>query len=258
MTRIVFEDVDFLKRRHSTEALNGGHTALLSKIQARLLAHEPLQYVLGEADFYGLKFKVNPHVLIPRPETEELVQWIKNDIADIAPKGEGKQLLDIGTGSGCIALTLQSKLPDLNVTALDVSDLALSVVSENASRLGLKVNLICTDILNTKSTESLPVYDYMVSNPPYIPIKDKADMHENVLNHEPHLALFVEDTDHLLFYRHIAIFAQKHLRTGGALYFEIHEKYANDVQQLLINYDFKNIIIKKDISGKERMVRADL
>ncbi len=258
MTRIIFEDINFLKHRQAKEILNGGHLALLSKIEARLLAHEPLQYVLGEADFYGLKFKVNPHVLIPRPETEELVQWIKNDITDITPTGEGKQLLDIGTGSGCIALTLQSKLPDLELSALDVSELALSVVSENAKRLGLKVKLICTDILDPKSTASLPVYDYIVSNPPYIPIKDKTDMHKNVLDHEPHLALFVEDTDPLLFYRHIALFAQTHLNTGGALYFEIHEKYAKDIQQLLMNYHFKNIITKKDIYEKNRMIRAAL
>ncbi len=258
MTRIIFEDINFLKHRQAKEILNGGHLALLSKIEARLLAHEPLQYVLGEADFYGLKFKVNPHVLIPRPETEELVQWIKNDITDITPTGEGKQLLDIGTGSGCIALTLQSKLPDLELSALDVSELALSIVSENAKRLGLKVKLICTDILDPKSTASLPVYDYIVSNPPYIPIKDKTDMHKNVLDHEPHLALFVEDTDPLLFYRHIALFAQTHLNTGGALYFEIHEKYAKDIQQLLMNYHFKNIILKKDIYEKNRMIRAAL
>jgi len=258
MTRIIFEDVDFLKNRLSNEALNGGQAALLTKIQTRLLAREPLQYVLGEADFYGLKFKVNPHVLIPRPETEELVQWIKNDIIRIAPTGEGKQLIDIGTGSGCIALTLQSALPNLEVTALDVSDLALNIVRENASRLGVKVNLICADILDTKSIESLPIYDYVISNPPYIPIKDKADMHENVLNYEPHLALFVEDADPLLFYRNIAAFAQTHLRTGGVLYFEIHEKYATDVKQLLVDYNFKNIIIEKDMSGKDRMIRATI
>lgn len=256
ITRIVFEDVDFLKNRHSHEELNGGHAALLNKIQSRLLSHEPVQYVLGEADFYGLKFKVNPHVLIPRPETEELVQWIKNDIENIAPEGIGKTLLDIGTGSGCIALTLQSKLPKLAVTGLDVSPLSIDIVRKNISSTGIDIQLVCIDILNTQQTAMLPVYDYIVSNPPYILQKDKVQMQPNVLQHEPHLALFVPDEDPLLFYRHIMAFAQKHLHKGGALYFEIHEQYSAAIKQLLEKSGFQNIIIKKDMSGKDRMVRS--
>ena len=256
ITRILFEDIDFLKNRLPEEALNGGHAAILNKMQSRLLAHEPLQYVLGEADFYALKFKVNSHVLIPRPETEELVQWIKNDIAGTTPAGEGRSLLDIGTGSGCIALTLKSQLPDLEVTALDVSPLALDVVRENAKHLGVNVNLINMNILDAKAAESLLVYDYIVSNPPYVLHKDEANMQPNVLKYEPHLALFVPDNDPLLFYRQIAFISRKHLRKNGALYFEIHEKQAAGVRSILEMTGFENIIIQKDMSGKDRMVRA--
>jgi len=256
ITRIIFEDIDFLKNRSSEELLNGGHAAMLNKIQSRLLTHEPLQYVLGEADFYGLKFKVNSHVLIPRPETEELVQWIKNDIVRIAVAGEGRSLLDIGTGSGCIALTLKSQLADLDVTALDVSPLALKVVRENAVHLDADIRLINMDILDGEATKSLPVYDYIVSNPPYVLAKDQADMQPNVLKYEPHLALFVLDNDPLLFYRHIALLSRKHLRKGGALYFEIHEKQATGIRSVLETMSFENIIIQKDMSGKDRMVRA--
>ncbi len=256
ITRIIFEDADFLKNRRPEETLNGGHAAMLNKMQSRLLTHEPLQYVLGEADFYGLKFKVNSNVLIPRPETEELVQWIKNDITRIAPTGAEKSLLDIGTGSGCIALTLKSQLPDLNVSALDVSPLALEIVQENAAHLDLNISTINSDILDTQATESLPLYDYIVSNPPYVLAKDKTEMHPNVLKYEPHLALFVSNDDPLLFYRQISIFAQKHLHIGGALYFEIHEKQAIGVRNLLEKTGFQNIIIQKDMSGKERMVKG--
>ncbi len=256
ITRIIFEDADFLKNRQPEEILNGGHAAMLNKMQSRLLAHEPLQYVLGEADFYGLKFKVNSNVLIPRPETEELVQWIKNDITRTLPTGAGKSLRDIGTGSGCIALTLKSQMPDLNVTALDISPSALEIVQENAAHLDLNISTINSDILNTQATESLPVYDYIVSNPPYVLAKDKTEMHPNVLKYEPHLALFVSDDDPLLFYRQISLFAQKHLRKNGALYFEIHEKQAMGVRNLLEKTGFQNIIIQKDMSGKERMVKG--
>ena len=256
IVRIIFEDIDFLKNRASDEVLNGGHAAMLNKMQSRLLNHEPLQYVLGEADFYGLKFKVNPHVLIPRPETEELVQWIKNDIARTTPTGEGRSLLDIGTGSGCIALTLKSQLPDLEVTALDVSDLALEVVQENAANLGVEVTPIGMDILDETATKSLPIYDYIVSNPPYVLDKDKTEMYPNVLKYEPHLALFVPDNDPLIFYRKIALLAQKHLRSGGALYFEIHEKQAVGIKNLLEETGFKSVVIKEDMSGKNRMARG--
>lgn len=256
IARIIFEDIDFLKNRPSEDILNGGHAAMLNKIQSRLLTHEPLQYVLGEADFYGLKFKVNPHVLIPRPETEELVQWIKNDIAPIAPVGQGRNLLDIGTGSGCIALTLKSQLPNLDVTALDVSPLALEVVRENAEHLDADITLINMDILDGETTDSLPVYDYIVSNPPYVLAKDQADMQPNVLKYEPRLALFVPDNDPLLFYRQIARLSRKHLRSGGALYFEIHEKQAPAVVHILEATGFQNILTQKDMSGKDRMVRA--
>jgi len=256
ITRIMFEDIDFLKNRRPEDTLNGGHAAMLNKMQSRLLTHEPFQYVLGEADFYGLKFKVNPNVLIPRPETEELVQWIKNDITRTVPTGAGKSLLDIGSGSGCIALTLKSQMPDLDVTALDVGPLALKVVRENAAHLDLNIRSINLDILDTQATESLPVYDYIVSNPPYVLAKDKTEMHPNVLKYEPHLALFVSDDDPLLFYRQISLFAQKHLRNGGALYFEIHEKQAIGVQHFLEKTGFQNIVIQKDMSGKDRMIKG--
>jgi release factor glutamine methyltransferase len=225
-------------------------------IKKRLLAGEPVQYVVGFAWFYGLKFKVNPFVLIPRPETEELVEWIlettKNDSM------LGASVLDIGTGSGCIPVTLKVKNAQLNVSCLDVSESALITASRNAYRNNVEIDFKCVDILNEAQHTPLGTFDVIVSNPPYIPEKEKTLMHKNVLDFEPHLALFVEDDNALIFYETIANFAQKHLNTEGYLFFECNEYNAQEVKSVLEKKDFRDIVLRQDMSGKDRMIRAKI
>ncbi len=220
----------------------------------RLAKHEPIQYILGETEFYGLKFKVNPSVLIPRPETEELVEWVINSLP--ADSSQKKHLLDIGTGSGCIAVSLKKKLPDLHVSAMDVSVVALALAKENAILNNVTVDFIQDDILNPASTERK--WDVIVSNPPYIPISEIKEMDKNVTDFEPHLALFVEDGNPLIFYQKIAAFAKNHLLPDGSIYFETHKDLAVDVAKMLENNGFLNVEIRKDMSGNERMVRGSL
>lgn len=214
----------------------------------RLKNNEPIQYVLGETEFYGLKFKVTPSVLIPRPETEELI--------DLPPNPLNGELLDIGTGSGCIAISFKKKFPDLNVSAMDVSPEALKVAKENAILNGVEINFIQADILNLNTLGKK--YDVIVSNPPYIPESDKKEMELNVLDYEPSLALFVPDYDALVFYRKIAELGRTYLNRDGKLYFEIHHQQAENIKKLLASYGYTDIQIKKDISGNDRMVRCRL
>lgn len=219
---------------------------LLASYTKDLLLHKPVQYVLNEAWFCGMKLYVDEHVLIPRPETEELVEWIASEIK------EGT-ILDIGTGSGCIAVALKKKLPQLNVNACDVSEEALKVAKKNQ---GAPINLIQADMLDKKEWNKLPQVNVLVSNPPYVPLKDKHSMQANVLQYEPHIALFVQDDDPLIFYRAIADYAEKNLLPGGAIYVEIHEDLAEDVQELFRAKGFTHIHLKKDMQGKDRMIRA--
>jgi release factor glutamine methyltransferase len=218
------------------------------KIVKRLKDFEPLQYILGETEFYGLKLKVNPSVLIPRPETEELVDWItKSGLT------ENCSVLDIGTGSGCIALALKSQFKDAEVFGIDISEKALEIARQNAVINGLDVRFLKADILNRDHFE-WENFDVIVSNPPYIMELEKAKMHANVLNFEPQNALFVSDNDPLVFYRSIAAFAKKHLKNFGLLYFEINENMGPEMFKLLIDFGFSEIEVRKDISGKNRMV----
>jgi release factor glutamine methyltransferase len=213
----------------------------------------PLQYVLGEAFFVGMKLKVSPDVLIPRPETEELVDWIiQNHLTENI-----ESIIDIGTGSGCIALGLKKFLPQTKVYALDVSKAALQIAQENAALNKLSIEWIEADILSPQIKLN-GKFSIIVSNPPYVTNAEAASMHRNVLENEPHLALFVPDNDALIFYRKILQIAQNHLNKNGWVYFEINQYLASEMQQLLKKINFKNIELKKDISGNYRMIRGQL
>ncbi|HHL52737.1 MAG TPA: peptide chain release factor N(5)-glutamine methyltransferase [Flammeovirgaceae bacterium] len=213
----------------------------------RLLAGEPIQYILGQAPFYGYTFTVNKHVLIPRPETEELVDWILKNSC----KRKKINILDIGTGSGCIAITLALKCPQATVTAIDISSQALAVARQNARQHRAAVTFAEADIFSWKTDE---IFDLIVSNPPYVTVGEKSQIAGNVLEHEPHLALFVPDDDPLRFYRQIVSFAHDHQQPGGELYFEVNERQAAAVAQLLEESHYKNVAIKQDLSGKDRFV----
>lgn len=216
----------------------------------RLKQKEPLAYILGEWEFYGLTFKVDENTLIPRLETEELVALIVNENKAV------KSIIDIGTGSGCIALSLKAELPTATVFAWDVSEMALEKVKENAALNQLEIIPEYVDILSSKSNVLQQKVDVIVSNPPYIPMQEKQLMNDNVLNYEPHLALFIADNEPLLFYDAISDFAKISLKIGGKLYFEINENYGVETQQLLIKKGFNNVEIVKDMNGKDRIVKC--
>lgn len=228
--------------------------AILLGLEA-LKQEKPIQYILGEAEFYGLVFKVNSHVLIPRPETEELIAWVlEHDV-----NKDEFNILDIGTGSGCIAVTLAKHLPKTNVYALDVSKEALKIAKYNAVLNNVDVNYIEKDILNSE-TWNLNLkdlkFDIIVSNPPYVRKQEKGLMRANVLKNEPHLALFVEDKDPLQFYKAIAKFATRKLNANGALFFEINEYLGKDMIELLEASNFETVELKQDIFKKDRMIKG--
>ncbi|MFT3946656.1 MAG: peptide chain release factor N(5)-glutamine methyltransferase [Agriterribacter sp.] len=223
---------------------------------SELLQHKPVQYVLQEAWFYGLPFFVNEHVLIPRPETEELVEWIITGVK--SHSHPPFTILDIGTGSGCIPVALKKQLDASVVTAIDVSGQALGVAKKNADNNNVSIDFLLVDALNETQLNTLPVFDIIVSNPPYIPLTDMADMQENVLNYEPHTALFVPDEDPLLFYKAIAKFASSHLNNAGKVYVEIHEAQGEAAKKIFEKNGFTNCMIKKDMQGKDRMLRAGI
>jgi release factor glutamine methyltransferase len=227
----------------------------IQDIVSRLKTAEPLQYIIGIADFYSLEFEVTPSVLIPRPETEELVDMILHEHADL----EGG-ILDVGTGSGCIAITLSKHLPNANVTGIDISPEALSVARRNAERNEVNTAFRQADILSSEPTMPfLPTnFDLIVSNPPYVMEQEKATMEKNVLDYEPSLALFVPDADPLLFYKAIARFGRTHLNPGGQLYFEINPLRGNECAGMLHEAGYKDIQLLRDLSGKERFIKARL
>ena len=210
----------------------------------------PIQYILGETEFYGLTFRVNNSVLIPRPETEELVDWIRNE----NDRRETLSILDIGTGSGCIAISLKHEFSNAVVDAFDISDQALITAQSNAYCNNLEVNFEKVDILNAPNFDRK--WDIIVSNPPYVLENEKVTIHRNVLDNEPHLALFVPDNDPLLFYRNIARFALRQLKPGGRLYFEINREYGNATVDLLAVCGYTDVVVRKDISGNDRMIRG--
>lgn len=238
------------------------------RVIRKLKLNVPIQYILGNTEFYGLKLKVNEHVLIPRPETEELVEWIITDcgfrIEELLINPQSKirnsqlSILDIGTGSGCIAISLKKNMPDAEVYALDISENALAVAKENAEKNNAEIHFLQGDILNTLTLEHLNTLtlDVIVSNPPYITEKEKTEMSANVLDHEPHTALFVPDNDALLFYRAILDFAKDKLAAGGNLYFELNSTYAAAVAELAAAKGFIDCIIREDVNCNQRMFRC--
>ncbi len=252
IARIVFEDALHV-RTLGDALLDSEQIALLQSIAVRLVAGEPVQYVLGEADFFGLKYTVNPAVLIPRQETEELVAWGLKWLKERGLKTP--DVIDIGAGSGCIGLALLVKIPGLRLWSIDKSREALEVARLNAARLApnAAVYFAEMDILDEAQWSALPMFDLIVSNPPYIPLQERALMPPHVLDHEPALALFVSDADPLVFYRKIAIFARQKLRSGGAVLFECNEFNATDVADLLGVMQFSGVFLQKDLSGADRM-----
>ena len=214
----------------------------------RLTKNEPVQYVLGKATFMDIEFKVNSSVLIPRPETEELVRlMLKEDL-------DGKKILDIGTGSGCIAISLAKALPNAKVSALDISEEALKVARENAKLNNVEVNFINADIFDYQTDKK---YDIIVSNPPYVLESQRKHMSKNVLDYEPELALFVKNDDPLKFYKAILDFAKNSLNENGKIYFEINEKYKNEIKDLAYYYSYSNVDCKLDVFGKYRFIIAE-
>lgn len=213
----------------------------------------PIQYLLGKTSFYGLDFEVNAAVLIPRPETEELVEWILESQKSKVESQKVK-ILDIGTGSGCIAISLAKNLPDATVFALDVSEEALATAKKNAENNSVNVTFIHQNILETE--DLLQQFDIIVSNPPYVRNLEKEEIKKNVLENEPHLALFVADNDALVFYKKIAQLAQKNLLPNGQLYFEINQYLGKEMVNLLEKMNFKTVDLRKDIYGNDRMTKA--
>lgn len=218
---------------------------------ARLLQNEPLQYVLNEAWFYGQKFYVDKNVLIPRPETEELVDWIVENHSQSGPV----QILDIGTGSGCISISLKKTLPQAGVQAIDISAAALAVATQNALALHADITFSVIDFLNTDATKALPVFDIIVSNPPYIPQQHARDMDANVLRYEPATALFVPDNDPIVFYKAIALFGKEHLNPNGSIYLELYDVYHTEVNEFYKEQGYQTVILQ-DMQGKQRMLKA--
>ncbi|MBD3724964.1 MAG: peptide chain release factor N(5)-glutamine methyltransferase [Flavobacteriaceae bacterium] len=234
-------------------------------IISNLKQEKPIQYILGEAWFYGLKFKVNENTLIPRSETEELVEWILKELSIINYQLP-INILDIGTGTGCIPISLKSNLPEAEVFAIDVSEKALEIANQNAKDNNVEINFIQTDILKTNNLENLlpftlnplPKLDIIVSNPPYVRNLEKEEIKKNVLNYEPHLALFVEDNDALLFYRKIAQLAKESLQPNGLLFFEINQYLGQETVGILSQLGYQNIELRKDLKGNDRMIKCTL
>ncbi len=231
--------------------INDSDLKKLNQALSELTNYKPIQYILGETEFYGFPFYVNEHTLIPRPETEELVSWILETTIDNSNK---ISILDIGTGSGCIAISLAKKYPNAQITAFDISEKALTTAKKNGQLNNVSVKFELVDILKTVSlTEK---FDIIVSNPPYVRNLEKKEIQKNVLEHEPHTSLFVADDNPLLFYEKIARLAKNHLKPGGYLFFEINQYLGKETVSLVKNNGFNNVVLKQDIFKADRMIRA--
>lgn len=254
ITEWVFEKMASLKRsdilKNPEKQITPAADKLIQDTLQELLLHKPVQYVLGEAWFYHMKLKVNQHVLIPRPETEELVEQL---IKDRKSKLTDPAILDIGTGSGCIPIAIKKNLPASKLTAIDVSKDALALATENAAMHNAHISFIELNFLDETSWQNLGLFDVIVSNPPYIPANEKEELGKNVTDFEPHLALFVPDNSPLLFYEKIAAFGKDHLLPNGKIYLETHENFAKETAALFRDF-YQTVMIKKDMYGKERMI----
>ncbi|GAC1396319.1 MAG: peptide chain release factor N(5)-glutamine methyltransferase [Sediminibacterium sp.] len=257
ITDLVMEHITAKKRidrlLDKTLPLTGTQLDQLETISQQLLRHKPVQYVLGEAWFAGNKFYVNEHTLIPRPETEELVEWVRREAGS---KESGvRSILDIGTGSGCIPITLKRKLPGVTITSIDISAEALKVAERNAAIQDIPVQLLQVDFLNEAHWQHLPKVDVIVSNPPYIKQSEEATMSRHVLDFEPATALFVPDEDALLFYRKIAAFGKTNLAQNGMIFMEINEAMGKQVVALFEKEGYQTTL-KQDLQNKDRMLKA--
>jgi len=254
-TRIIFQNLFGMSLTdlvlHENKQLTETEIKQVQQVIDELKNYKPIQYIFNRVEFYGLNFYVNKHSLIPRPETEELVDWIIKDC-----KGLKISILDIGTGSACIPIALARNLPKAKFEAYDVSKKALEVARKNAANLQVDIQFHERDILKWKTFSRKQKYDVIVSNPPYVRESEKQQMQANVLDYEPDIALFVENDNALIFYEAIAEFAQKHLKKGGSLYFEINEFLGIETVQLLENKGFTDIILKKDLNNKNRMIKC--
>lgn len=247
---LIEETTQLSKAQILTSDCDGTDADSLLSMAQTIASGTPIQQVLGYAYFCGLKLKVTPSVLIPRPETEELVHWVVDESP--APRS----ILDIGTGSGCIAIALAKALPQTRLTAIDISDEALAVARKNAKIHGVDIDFIQADILNPNPYLANNRFDVIVSNPPYICNKEADEMEKNVLNHEPHVALFVPDDDPLLFYRAIAEKTLTMLTPDGTLFFEINRLYAQELTTMLQSMGFQHITVRQDQFNNDRMLRA--
>ncbi|RYY60882.1 MAG: peptide chain release factor N(5)-glutamine methyltransferase [Chitinophagaceae bacterium] len=237
---------------HGPDPLDEEAVKRLDQWLDRLLANEPVQYILGEAWFMDLKFYVDPSVLVPRPETEELADWI---VRDRSFNADGLRLLDIGTGTGCLPVYLQKKLAGITADAIDISRGAIAIAQKNAAALGARVNFGQLDFLDSSLRDRLPLYDLVVSNPPYIPVKEKSSMPLNVTEFEPMMALFVPDSDPLVFYKAIADFGVHHLKPAGKIFVEIYEGNGKETLEVFTSMGYE-AELKQDMQGKDRMIRA--
>jgi release factor glutamine methyltransferase len=251
----------FLLNKHKLVDEQTG--ASLINILKELTTGKPVQYIFGETEFYGLRFKVNQSVLIPRPETEELVAWmieevqIRNLPAVGRPKSEIRNILDFGTGSGCIAIALKKHLPGSKIYGLDISSDALKTAGQNAILNNTAIEFMQGDILDPGNIKFETKFELIVSNPPYISMAEKERMHTNVIDFEPYDALFVPDKDPLIFYKHIIDFACDYLSPKGLLFFEVNQNFGNSIKSLLADKGFFNVELKKDMQGKDRMIKAN-
>jgi len=232
------------------ENLAESQVKMMETVLQGLQIEEPIQYLLGYAEFYGLRLKVNPSVLIPRPETEELIRWITDELRITSPS-----ILDLATGSGCIAISLRKAMPHASVFAIDKSIEALNLAQKNAEINNVGVEFFAFDILAQESFGFMS-FDLMVSNPPYVTFEDKKKMDRNVLDFEPHMALFVPGDDPLIFYRKILDLADGHLNKGGKIFFEINESFAGEIRSLLMDRGYTSVEIRKDLNGRFRMAKG--
>lgn len=237
---------------NQNERLSESDLLYVRRFVKGLLANEPFQYIIGETEFFGLSILCDARALIPRPETEELVQWV------IESATNPKRMIDLCSGTGCISLALKSRFPNAHVQAIDFSPGAVKLSEENAKNLLLDIEVIQENVLDFSSDfiSNNRNYDTIVSNPPYIPNKEKGTLSKHVIEHEPSMALFVDDNDPIIFYKEIIKFAEKNLQSGGKLFFELHESYGNEVNEFIQLFGFEEIEIRQDLQGKSRMMKA--